>query len=303
MTRRPTAPQPLLLAATQTLRHAQAEMARVFAAAGLETPDVDARFLLRGVLQLTPEDLLRDPDRPVGAGAAALQAAVSRRLAREPVSRILGVREFYGREFHITPAVLDPRPDTETLIDAVLAFVRRRGWERRALRIADIGIGSGAILVTLLCELPHAAGVGTDVSAAALACAEANARRLGVVDRFAAVETDLLTGVPGPFDIIVSNPPYIPHGDLARLDDEVRLYDPALALDGGADGLDLYRRIAISVSALRRVSFVGLEVGIGQADDILGLFTDRGSDEVRWTPGVYDDLGGVRRCVTLERHC
>ncbi len=268
----------------QSLQSTYVTLVRAFTAAGLDQPHADARYLLRGVLCLDDAALLRAPDAPLGAGAEKLVQAASRRLAHEPVSRILGTREFYGRAFEVTPDVLDPRPDTETLIDEILAIAARRGWRDKPLRVADIGVGSGAILVTLLAELPLAHGVGTDVSPAALACAGRNAARHGVASRFEAVETSVLAGVEQPVDIVVSNPPYIPRDEIAGLETDVRLYDPLLALDGGPDGLDVYREISKQVRGLTSVSCVVLEVGMGQADDVAALF---GNPEAGTTYGQH----------------
>lgn len=289
------------LHACQSLQSAFVDLARAFAAAGLESPQTDARYLLRGVLSLDDAALLRTPDALLGSSADKLAQAAARRLAHEPVSRILGRRDFYGRTFEVTPDVLDPRPDTETLIDAVLDIVDRNGWRNRPLRIADIGLGSGAILVTLLAELPRATGTGTDVSPDALRCARANAARHGVAERFEAVETNVLAKVNGAFDIVVSNPPYIPRSDIARLAAEVARFDPALALDGGADGLDVYREIERQVRDLQSVSYVVLEVGAGQAEDVANIFGNQKAGQALWLSSFRRDLGGHERCVTLER--
>jgi len=290
------------VAAHDTPAIAQRKLASAFAAAGLASPDIDARFLLQGILGRDALELMRAPGEVVGAKAEDLNAAAARRLAHKPVSRILGVREFYGRTFHISPAVLDPRPDTETVVEAALDYVGRMGWRDKAIRIADIGTGSGAILVTLLCELPLASGIATDVSGQALEVAVANAARLGVADRFTAVETSTLENVAGPFQVVVSNPPYIPTADIPGLDQDVRLYDPLLALDGGADGLAVYRKIVGELAAFSGDFGVFLEVGAGQAGDVTRLLqTAMGSRP--WKLGAKADLGGQLRCVTVEIHC
>lgn len=292
-----------VLAPQDTLQSAYAQLVRVFCEAGLETPEADARYVLRGILRLDDGAMLRTPERPLGEAAAELTQAVLRRLRHEPVSRILGEREFYGRMFEVTPDVLDPRADTETLIDEVLAVVDRKGWRGRALRIADIGLGSGAILVTLLAELPLARGIGTDVSPAALACAGRNAARHGVADRLTAIQTDILNRVAGPFDIVVSNPPYIPTREIAELSADVRNFDPALALDGGSDGLAVYRKISREINKLVDLSCVVLEVGAGQSRDVATLFEAASAAPGQWVVSFRKDLGGHDRCVTLERQC
>lgn len=284
-----------------TLRSALTRMTQAFAQGGLETPEADARFLLQGVLKLERGDVIRDPSRPVGPLASALHDAVRRRLAHEPVARILGEREFYGRAFEVTPDVLDPRADTETIIDEVLALAHTKGWHQLPIRIADIGVGSGAILVTLLAELPLATGVGTDTSSSALAVSARNAVRHRVAERAQLIETSILNGVGGTFDIIVSNPPYIPAAEIAALDAGVRQYDPNVALDGGADGMDVYRQIAGYVKDLDDPPCVVLEAGAGQSKDIAALFGNELGGSGFWRVTYRNDLGGHVRCVTLER--
>lgn len=293
----------VVLEPQDTLQSAYGQLVRAFSSAGLETPEADARFLLRGILKIDAGDMLRTPGRLLADGAHALAEAAQRRLQNEPVSRILGEREFYGRTFEVTPDVLDPRADTETLIDEVLDLAGRKGWRERAVRIADIGVGSGAILVTLLAELPLAHGVGTDVSGAALACARRNAVRHGVAGRLMTVQTDILNGVTGPFDAVVSNPPYIATRDIAELSLDVRNFDPMLALDGGEDGLAVYREICRQINMLACAPCVVLEVGAGQAQDVAALFVGGGSQPGSWRASVRSDLGGHVRCVTLERQC
>ncbi|MEQ1672601.1 MAG: peptide chain release factor N(5)-glutamine methyltransferase, partial [Hyphomicrobium sp.] len=240
--------------------------------------------------------LIRDPDRVTGAKAPLLLNAVARRVAREPVSRILGTRAFYGRDFNVTPDVLDPRADTETLIEVVLELVRGAGRQADPLTIADIGTGSGAIIVTLLAELPNARGIATDVSEAALAVARQNAERLGVLGRLTLINTRGLLGVSLSPDFVVSNPPYIPAGDIASLDPDVVLYDPHLALDGGPDGLAIYREIASHISELEASTQAILEIGAGQADDVEAIFSAIGARPCQ----RRRDLGGHVRVVALE---
>lgn len=282
----------------QTIGDALAEMVRTFAAEGIESAPRDARLLLQGLLGIDGTALLTRPEQPLGDKASHIGDAVRRRLAHEPVTRILGVREFYGREFIVTPDVLDPRPDTETVVELALEIVRANGLTSAPLQIADIGTGSGILIATLLLELPNARGVATDVSTAALAVAERNAKRLGLADRTSFVATHGLDGCAGPFDLIVSNPPYIPEGDIPGLEPEVRDYDPQLALDGGADGLDVYREIAkVARNPLRPMRLV-LELGAGQASDVTDIFSAAG-----WRPlGRQKDLGGHDRAVAMEIH-
>ncbi|CAA2143949.1 peptide chain release factor N(5)-glutamine methyltransferase [Hyphomicrobium sp. ghe19] len=282
----------------QTVADALAAMTRAFVEQGLESPQRDARFLLQGLLGIDGAQLISAASRPLGAAAEIVSDAVSRRLAHEPVSRILGRREFYGRMFTVTPDVLDPRPDTEAVIDLALDVIRSSGLSGRPLRIADIGTGSGILISTLLAELPGATGVATDVSLAALEVARGNADRLGVAGRIVFVATSGLSGCPGPFDLLVSNPPYISGEEIAGLEREVKDFDPLLALDGGADGLDVYREIAHNALELQSPLRLILEVGSTQADAVESLFKAVGAQPI----GRRLDLGGHARAVAMEIH-
>ncbi len=277
-------------------------LSKVFAAAYLETPEIDARFLVQGILKLDAAEVLRSPDRVAGDFAEALSAAAARRLMGEPVSRILGQRDFYGRTFKITPDVLDPRPDTETLVNAVLEIAKLKNWHERPIRIADVGTGSGAILVSLLAELQHASGVGTDVSAAALDVARHNAERYGVAGRAEFVQTSALKGVGQPIDLVVSNPPYIITAEIGGLDPEVRNYDPRVALDGGADGFAIYREIAKDISSITGNIVIVLEVGAGQHAHVSDIFEHQLRGMPVGSPELRVDLGGHIRCVAWEIH-
>ncbi len=220
-------------------------------------------------------------------------------MAREPVSRILGRRAFFGREFSVGRATLDPRPCSETLIEAALALADQEGWRTRPIHILDAGTGSGCLLLTLLAEMELAHGVGTDISAGALAVAAENADRLGLSERAEFAEARYLGGTRGTFELVVSNPPYIPTRDIEGLEPEVRNHEPRTALDGGADGLDAYREIAAGLPRVVPRGWALFEVGAGQADavvDILRRELGRHGGEVRqWT-----DLGGHRRCVAIQ---
>ena len=237
-------------------------------AAGIENPKREARSLLRAA-GISSLDLLGAPDAPLAAAQAARLAAMAeRRAAHEPLARILGRREFWSLELAISPAVLDPRPDTETIVEAALkAFAGRR---EEALRILDLGTGSGALLCALLSEFPRATGLGIDISPAAVAVARENLARCGLAARGEARVGDWGAGLEGPFDLIVSNPPYIPSGDIAGLERGVRDYDPALALDGGGDGLTAYRALMPEIARLLAGNggrfFV--EIGVGQAERV-----------------------------------
>jgi release factor glutamine methyltransferase len=282
---------------------AQRAMTDAFRSAGFETPDLDARFLLQGVLGLDGAALLKDPQQQLSEAADKLKQAMVRRIAGEPVSRILGFRDFYGRRFAITPDVLDPRPDTETLVELALEIVDANGWRKRPIAIADIGTGSGILIVTLLAELPLATGLATDVGPAALDVARANASAHGIgSDRVSFTEARGLGGATQifgkAFDLIVSNPPYIPTADFAGLEPGVRRFDPALALDGGPDGLGIYREIVNEIRLLDKNTWLALEIGAGQADDVTALFAKSGVRAAQ----QRRDLGGHVRAVAFQHH-
>jgi len=271
-------------------------LARTFRLIGIEQPEVDARALIGHALHLDRAQLIGQSDRTLEAREiAAISALAARRLKREPVSRIRGRREFWTLSLEISPHVLDPRPDTETVVEAALESIEYRGLRRERLRILDIGTGSGALLLALLSELPNAHGVGTDISAAALAIARTNAERNGLAARCAFVACNIASGVQGPLDLIVSNPPYIAHGEIARLAPEVRDYDPRIALDGGKDGLDAYR--AIAQAAPRLIAPGGrliVELGAGQEPAVRALFTKAGLSVNAARP----DLAGIARSLS-----
>jgi release factor glutamine methyltransferase len=286
--------------ATLTLGEAVRAAQQTLRAAGVEDAGRDARLLAAAAMGLATQEILVRPERPLATEAQErLNAMIARRIAREPVSRILGEREFYGRRFALAPATLDPRPDSETLIEAALTIADREGWRRRPIRILDIGTGTGCLLLTLLAELPSASGLGTDISEPALAVAEENAGALGLDDRASFARHDALAGIGGRFDLIVSNPPYIRSGDISGLSPEVRQYDPTAALDGGADGLDVYRKIAAGLETVLD-GWIILEVGMGQADDV-ALVLQQAFVKTRHAQVCrYADLGGHTRCVALR---
>lgn len=258
---------------------------------GAATPALDARLLLQAAAGFGREALIADPDRLIPAAAATrFRDHIARRLRGEPVSRILGVREFYGRAFKVTPATLDPRPDTETLVEAALSFMP----DGKRCRLIDLGTGTGAIAVTLLAERPLASAVLTDISVEALAVARANAECHGVAARSSFLEGSWFAGANGRFDLILSNPPYIPAAILPTLDPDVRDFDPRTALDGGPDGLDPYREIARqALFFLARSGHVIVEIGEGQASEIEAIFNNCGLAPA----GRWRDLPGHVRCL------
>ena len=288
--------------ALRTRGEAFAVAARAFREAGIETPELDARLLICHAAGLSHEDFVARRDDALDVEAAArLGAYVERRLDGEPVSRIVGCREFYGRTFRIDAHTLDPRADTETLIEAALAVIDRNGWRESPLKLLDLGTGSGCILVTLLAELPKASGLGIDVSVPALALAEANARRrLGVGARRASLPCDWLEAIGGAFDLVVANPPYLATADIAGLPREVSAHDPLAALDGGADGLAAYRRIALRArEMLRPGGRILLETGADQADAVLQLLSEAGLT-LEEGHCLWRDLGGRPRVVAAS---
>jgi release factor glutamine methyltransferase len=282
---------------TQTVEAALREAAQTLRDGGIETAALDGRLLLCHASGLTHEALIaRNREALPPEAVALLDGYVARRLQGEPVSRIKGNREFYGRHFEVDAHTLDPRPDTETLIEAALAFVTQNGWRDRPLRLLDLGTGSGCILLTLLAELPQAQGIGTDMSEGALRRAAGNASRLGLADRARFIASDWFDGVPGRFDLILSNPPYIASGEIAGLAREVSGFDPMLALDGGADGLDAYRCIAKgALQALKEGGQLVVEIGSTQAEAVADIFRAAGLNVGE--DSVHFDLAGRARCV------
>ena len=268
------------------------------AAARLESASVegarrDVRLLLAHVLGVEPiEIILREMDDVEPAGLTAFEAALRRREAGEPVSRIRGWREFYGRRFHITPDVLDPRPETELLVDAAIARLPRAGC------VLDLGVGSGCILLSVLAERPDARGVGVDISAPALDVARINAEALGVAARAEMIGGGWDVVLAGAFDLVVSNPPYIPAGEMEGLAREVINHDPHLALTPGGDGLDPYRAILARVATLVAPGgWIGFEFGLGQAQAVSDLMRQAGLQHVEVSP----DLAGIDRAAFGRR--
>jgi release factor glutamine methyltransferase len=283
--------------AVTTIAQARRAMAAQFRAANLDTPELDARILVAHALGFDHGGLAAAPSRILNVGETnAIAELTRRRLAREPVARIVGWKEFWSLPLHIDAATLVPRPETETVVEAALATVEMHRRRSRPLRIADLGTGSGAILLALLAELPNAFGIGTDVSVQALFVARDNARRLGF-PRAQFVACNLAAALRGTFDVIVSNPPYIASADIAALTPEVRDFDPPGALDGGSDGLDVYRLIAAAAPALLAPDGVlVVELGAGQADAVAALFAAGGLAPL---PPRYD-LNGVPRAMTAR---
>jgi release factor glutamine methyltransferase len=280
-----------------TVAAARRALADCFRRTGLDTPELDARVLVAHALGLEPAAMLTAPDRQLSLqDAVEIAALAARRLKRAPVARIVGAKEFWGLTFHLNAATLVPRPESETVVESALMAVDASGSRLRPLKIADIGTGSGALLVALLSELPNAFGIGTDVSVAALIAARHNAARLGCGERAAFVACDVAAALAGGFDLVVSNPPYVRSADIAAQAPEVRDHDPALALDGGPDALAVYR--ALSHDAARLIGRRGrlvVELGAGIAADVAAVFSAAGLEAA----SARADLAGIERALTL----
>jgi release factor glutamine methyltransferase len=283
----------------QTIETARRKLAERFRNGGTDSAELDARLLTGNVLGLDLTGMIAAANRMLTSRESnRLESFAQRRLAGEPVARILGHKEFWGLSLQLSPATLVPRPDTETVVELALEILRA-GASDRPLRIADLGTGSGAILLALLAELPQAQGIGTDISTAALQTAAANAARAGLAKRTGFVACDYASGLCGPFDLIVSNPPYIRSADIAGLAIEVRDHDPPAALDGGPDGLDAYRvLIPQAADRLAPGAALVLEAGQGQSADIEALMKAAGL-MTAWL--IKADLAGVRRAVAGQK--
>lgn len=252
-------------------------LAEQFRAAGIDSPELDARILVAHALSLEHAALVAASDRPLNADEnEAIAALARRRLRHEPVARIVGSKEFWSLKLSVSTATLVPRPETELVVETALAAIDADGPRTRPLRLADLGTGSGALLLALLSELPSARGVGTDISFDALKVARDNARRLRL-PRADFVACNMASALAGPFDLIVCNPPYIASGDIGGLPPDVRDFDPLAALDGGPDGLNGYRAIAAMAPALLRGGgALVVELGHGQAAAVARLFSAAG---------------------------
>jgi release factor glutamine methyltransferase len=261
----------------------------------LDDPRREARLTLCAAANLPPTALIAGPDSPLGGAAARLEEFAARRVSGEPLSKIVGRREFWGLALSISLDVLDPRPETETIVEAAVALFAERRQDQ--LRVLDLGVGSGALLCALLHEFVNARGLGVDISAAAAGVARRNAAACGLGGRADIRVGSWTDGVIGPFDLIVSNPPYVRASEVDGLAREVRHFDPRLALDGGIDGLDAYR--AIFPEAARLVAPEGwllVEAGAGQAADVLAIAAEAGFLE----RSTRRDLAGVERVVVAR---
>jgi len=262
---------------------------------GLDDRRRDARHLLALALDRTTPVLPHEDVNITEQQLDRLDQLIERRIKGEPISRIRGYREFYSLDFHINPATLDPRADSETLVEAALRVLSDADCP--APRVLDLGTGSGCLLLAILANAPTASGIGVDIQEAAAEMARQNAERLGLASRADFQVRSWDDGLDGQFDLVISNPPYIPRSDIAGLMDEVRLYDPILALDGGDDGLDAWRALAPVIARRLYPHGVALvEIGQGQGDEVAGIFDHHG---LRLTH-QWPDLAGVTRCLQFS---
>lgn len=287
------------LAAAKDIATARRILAAQFEAAGLSSPGLDARLIIGHALSLDHTALAASSARALTAPEReAITQLAARRMRGEPVARILGVKEFWGLPFALSPATLVPRPDTETVVEAALAAIGEKR-KHEPLRVADLGTGTGALLLALLYELPNASGLGTDIDPQAIETARTNARALGLATRAEFVVADFNTALDGTFDLVVSNPPYIPTRDIEKLARDVRDHDPRRALDGGADGLDAYRAIARQAPLILRAGgILVVEIGIDQKAGVEAILTADGGLQ---PAALRCDLAGIPRALTFRR--
>ena len=281
-----------------TRAQARVALAALMASCGFEQPQREAALLLRRAAGFRATDMMSAPDAELGEAAAArVEAFAARRAAGEPLSRICGRREFWSLDLAISPDVLDPRPETETIVEAAISEMA--GRREAPLRVLDLGVGSGALLCALLTEFPQAIGLGVDLSEPAAAMARANLQALGLAARATIRLGNWGDGLDGVFDLIVSNPPYVRSDEIAGLEREVRDHDPRLALDGGSDGLQAYRALAPQLARLLEPAEgqFFLEFGEGQAEEVCAIMRTGGLD----VSGVATDLSGRARIVVGRR--
>lgn len=268
--------------------------------AGIDNPRLETRLILAHIKQCAASEIYSDINLDE-TQQKQLKVVLNRRLNHEPLDKILGTRSFFKYDFAVNADVLSPRPDTETLVESVLETYPDRN---QALNFLDLGTGSGCIIESLLAEYPNANGLAVDISAKALSVAQQNAENLGLVKRLNFLQadwfaSDFVQKINRKFEVIVTNPPYIPTADITKLDKEVKNFDPLMALDGGADGFSSYRRLAEVVpQLLTDGGYVFIEAGIGQAEKIAQIFTTGGLR----LQAIKTDLSGIQRCVILQNN-
>lgn len=270
-----------------------------FEKSGIETASLDARVLLSEILDISHVQFISSPNRQIEEkDHAALQTAAQKRMKRQPLSHILGRREFFSRDFIVSPHTLTPRPDSEIVVETALQHLHGLMKKKGDLRILDLGTGTGCLLLTLLAECDGVSGTGVDLSEEALVIAKKNARDLGLHSRCTFLAGDWFEPVEGKFDVVISNPPYIPSSDIEGLQDEVRLYEPRLALDGGSDGLDPYRHIiAKAHDYLNLEGSLILEIGADQYEGVSAIFAEHEQNSGISHVACEKDIAGRNRCV------
>ena len=286
---------PLIFSCQEKIASARRRLASALSAAGKESAALEARILLEAATGLDALALLTRGDDALGGAAESLQTLAGRRLAGEPVNRVTGKTNFFGLDLVVAPNVLDPRADTEILVETALDLLARKGAANP--RILDLGVGSGAILCALLNSRPDALGIGVDLSPHACAATRDNLARCGLTSRGKVIRGDWTAALTGPFDLIVSNPPYISHAELAELDEEVRDHDPLLALDGGPDGLAPYRLLSQELRRLLRPGGIAcLEIGWRQGVEVAALLRAEDFAQI----SCRTDHGGRDRVISIE---
>lgn len=271
---------------------------QIFRDHNIENADLDARLLVEFFTKTTRTDEILNPARPVSANELKrIEKAVQKRLGHVPVYRIIGKREFFGIEFSLSEDTLEPRDDTGTLVDMVLPVINLVVHQKKTAKILDMGTGTGAVAVALLANTENTEATAVDISEDALATATTNAQNAEVGARFTPCLSNWFDMVYGQFDVIISNPPYIPHADISSLAREVREHDPLRALDGGEDGLDFYRKLASqSAKFLKTDGIVAVEIGQGQEDDVSTLFRQNGFHRIE----ARKDLSGIMRALMFS---
>jgi release factor glutamine methyltransferase len=263
-------------------------------AAGINSYKLDARILLQYSCNLTHEIIIAKANLLVET--SIFDNMLKRRALREPISHILGVREFYGYNFKVTSDTLDPRPDSESLIDAALEYFSNKDQK---IKILDLGTGTGCLLLTLLKLYDNASGIGIDISENALKIARENAKNLDVDQRVSFILSNWADKIDQQFDLIITNPPYIKDQDILELEDEVRIYEPNLALSGGEDGLDSYKLIAASIAGLlNKNAIIIVESGQDQENDIISIFKQYNLEKL----SIKKDLTGINRVIIFHKN-
>ncbi len=273
-----------------------------FASAGIISAELDARLLMQAVTGFDHAAIILKPDyKLTESEKSALNKMEKRRLKYEPVSRILAEREFFGRRFLVTDDVLDPRADTEKLVECALAAIDSRQDIDQPYDVLDLGTGTGAIVISLLCEVNGIRGLGTDASAQALNVARKNSKQFGLTGRLDFQQANWCQGIARKFEMIVSNPPYVVHSDIEKLEPDVKYFDPLLALDGGEDGLRAYHEIARQCpKCLKQGGLILLEIGFNQANAVVDILRSAGFQDHKDFKTVQKDLGGNDRVVTMQ---